>query len=139
MALERHQPVALLPDRPADTGAQGLREPPEGAVIAQDRATADAAGARPGAPAATQVADRLHVLQNLKDVLAHVFTMHEQTLDTGNATLRPPPVPLSAGALAVSVPPPDIPLPVPQRAAARHARRQALPTQVWALHRQGRT
>jgi hypothetical protein len=50
-----------------------------------------------------QIADRFHVLQNLKDVLDHVFTLHEQTLDTVNATLRPQPVPLSDGALAVAV------------------------------------
>jgi transposase len=83
------------------------------------------------------VADRFHVLQNLKDVLDHVFIRHEQTLDAVNATLRPPPVPLSERVLAVAVPPPDLPLPVQQRAAERHARRQTLHTQVWAWHRQG--
>src|SRR5262249_25163364 len=78
-------------------------------------------------------------LQNLKDVLDHVFTMHEKTLDAVNATLRPQPVPLSEEPLAVAVPPPAISLPVQQRAAERHARRQALHQQVWALHRQGWT
>jgi transposase len=131
--------VALLQDRTADTVAQWLREHPGVEVIARDRSTAYAEGARHGAPAATQVADRFHVLQNLKDVLDHVFTIHETTLDAVNATLRPPPVPLSEGALAVAVPPHAVPLPVQQRAAERHARRQALHTQVWALHRQGWT
>jgi transposase len=37
------------------------------------------------------------------------------------------------------VPPPDIPLPTQQRAAERQARRQALHTQVWTLHREGWT
>jgi transposase len=37
------------------------------------------------------------------------------------------------------VPPHAIPLPAQQRAAERQARRQALHTQVWALHRQGWT
>jgi len=87
--LERRQPVALLPDRIADTMAQWLREHPGVEVIARDRSSAYAEGARQGAPGATQVADRFHVLQNLKDVLDHVFTLHEQTLDTVNATLRP--------------------------------------------------
>jgi transposase len=49
------------------------------------------------------------------------------------------PVALSDGAVAVPVPPHDIPLPAQQRAAQRQARRQALHTQVWALHRQGWT
>ena len=138
--LERRKPVALLPERTAEPVAQWLREHPGVQVIARDRSTAYyAEGARHGAPAATQVADRFHLLQNLKEVLDHVFTMHEKTLDAVNATLRPQPVPLSDGALAVSVPPHDIPLPAQQRATERQARRQALHTQVWALHRQGWT
>jgi transposase len=137
--LERRQPVALLPDRTAETLAQWLREHPGVEVIARDRSRAYAEGARQGAPGATQVADRLHSLQNLKDVLDHVFTMHEKTLDTVNATLRPQPIPLSDGTLAVLVPPQDISLPAQQRAAERQARRQALHTQVWTLHHQGWT
>jgi transposase len=137
--LERRQPVALLPERTAEPLAQWLREHPGVEVIARDRSSAYAEGARQGAPSATQVADRFHVLQNLKDVLDDVFTMHEKALDAVNATLRPPPVPLSEGTLSVAVPPPAIPLPVQQRAVERQARRQALHTQVWALHRQGWT
>jgi transposase len=137
--LERRQPVALLTERTAEPVAQWLREHPGVEVIARDRSTAYAEGARQGAPAATQVTDRFHVLQNLKDVLDHVFTLYETTLDAVNATLRPLPVPLSEEVLAVAVPPPAIPLPVQQRAAERHARRQALHQQVWALHHQGWT
>jgi transposase len=137
--LERRQPVALLPERTAEPVAQWLREHPGVEVIARDRSTAYAEGARAGASQATQVADRFHLLQNLRETLDQVFLTQSAVLDAVNATLRPQPVPLSEGMLAVPVSPHDISLPAQQRAAQRQARRQALHTQVWALHRQGWT
>jgi transposase len=137
--LERRQPVALLPDRTADTVAQWLREHPGVEIIARDRATAYAEGARQGAAAATQVADRFHLLQNLREALDQVFLTHSTVLDAVNETGRQQPMLLPAGVVAVPVPPHDIPLPAQQRAAQRQARRQALHQQVWALHRQGWT
>jgi len=138
--LERRQPVALLAERTADTVAQWLREHPGVEVIARDRSQAYAEGARQGAPAATQVADRFHLLQNLREALDQVFLTHEHALEAVNTLMRQQPVLLPEGAIAVPVPPPvETPTPAQQRAGQRQARRQALHTQVWALHHQGWT
>jgi transposase len=126
--LERRHPIALLPDRTAETLAQWLREHPGVTIIARDRSSAYAEGARHGAPAATQVADRFHLLQNLREALDQVFLTYGKALDAVNALGRQQPVP-----------PHDILRPAQQRAVQRQARRQALHAQVWALHRQGWT
>jgi transposase len=138
--LERRQPVALLPNRTGETVAQWLQEHPGVEVIARDRSSAYAEGARQGASAAIQVADRFHVLQNLREALDHVFTTYPQAFDAVTALARQQPVVLPDGVVAVPVPPPvETPTPAPQCAGQRQARRQALHTQVWALHHQGWT
>jgi transposase len=135
--LERRQPVALLPDRTAETLAQWLREHPGVQVIARDRSSTYAEGARQGAAAATQVADRFHLLQNLAEALEPVFTTHDCALQTVNAAMRQQPVLLPDGTVAVAVPPPPTPPAEEARAAQRAARRQARYDEAWALHRQG--
>jgi transposase len=135
--LERHQPVALLPDRTAETVAQWLRAHPGVEVITRDRSSTYAEGARQGAPTATQVADRFHLLQNLAEALTQVFTTHGTALDAVNAAANQRPVPLPDGSVAVPVPPPPTPPAEQARAAQRAARRQARYDEVWAVHRQG--
>src|SRR5262249_37276903 len=135
--LERRQPVALLPDRAAEPLAQWLREQPGVQVIARDRSSTYAEGARHGAAAATQVADRFHLIQNLAEALDEAFTTQHQALTAVNTAMRQQPVPLPDGTLAVPVPPPPAPPAEQARAAQRAARRQARYDQVWALHRQG--
>jgi len=95
--------------------------------------------ARQGAPAATQVADRFHLLQHLREALDQVCATHEKVLEAVNALGRQQPVFLPDGTGAVPVPPPDTPAPAQQRATQRQARRQSVHAQVWTLHRQGWT
>jgi transposase len=73
--LERHQPVDLLSDRTAATLATWLETHPGVEVIARDRSTEYARGAKDGAPAAVQVADRWHLLQNIREALERELTV----------------------------------------------------------------
>ncbi len=137
--LEQRQPIALLGDRDAETLAQWLQAHPGVQIITRDRSKAYTEGARHGAPAAMQVADRFHLLQNLAEVLDEVFTTHSQAINAVNTALRQQPVALPDGAVALPVPPKAAPRAVQQRAAQRAARRQALYNDVWTLHRAGWT
>ena len=90
--LERRRPVALLHDREAETLADWLRAHPGVTIIARDRMKAYIDGARAGAPQATQVADRFHLLQNLAEALDQVFSAHGNALKTVRAALGSTPV-----------------------------------------------
>ncbi len=72
--LEQHQPVDLLPDRTAATLASWLRDHPGVEVLTRDRSKEYAQGATTGAPEARQVADRWHLLQNLREALERMLT-----------------------------------------------------------------
>lgn len=66
--LERHRVVDLLPDRSASTLADWLRRHRGIRAVARDRSTEYARGIRLGAPRAVQVADRWHLLLNLRQM-----------------------------------------------------------------------
>jgi transposase len=78
--LERHRPVEVLPERDAQTLAAWLKEHPGVEIISRDRSSTYAEGATLGAPHAVQVADRFHLLQNLREALQRLLDRHPSVL-----------------------------------------------------------
>jgi transposase len=118
-------------------------------IICRDRAGAYAEGATKGAPAAIQVADRFHVLQNLHATLTRVLEQHVAALNppatsdppTARAASDPPAdaLPLAATPTAPIrvVPPEMLPARVQERAQQRRARRLVRYEQVCQLREAG--
>lgn len=82
MDLERHQPIALLSGRKAETLAEWLRQHPGVKVLSRDRSKAYKSGMNDGAPDAIQVADRFHLVYNLSlsDTLVDFFNDYRKDL-----------------------------------------------------------
>lgn len=78
--LEDGTPADLLPDRQAVTLEMWLKNHPGVQLISRDRAGEFARGARQGAPAALQTADRFHVLRNLTETVERVLGRHRKAL-----------------------------------------------------------
>jgi transposase len=75
--LEQRRPIDLLPDRAPETIAAWLRAHPGVRVISRDRGDTYIEGATCGAPEATQVADRFHLVKNLGDAV-EAFLHHKR-------------------------------------------------------------
>jgi transposase len=67
--LERREVVDVLPERSTAGTAQWLSQHPEIEIISRDRGGLYAKGARQGASQARQIADRVHLLQNLGETI----------------------------------------------------------------------
>ncbi len=67
--LERHKIADLLPDRSSETLANWLRQNPSLETVSRDRPPTYSEGIATGAPQATQVADRWHLIRNLAETL----------------------------------------------------------------------
>lgn len=71
--LERHRPVDLLPDRTAQSLADWLNQHPGVEIISRDRTGFYAQVAREGALDALRVADRFHLVHNLREALKRML------------------------------------------------------------------
>jgi transposase len=121
--LESGRPIDLLPDRLAASVTEWLRDHPGIEIITRDRSGAYAEAADAGAPDAVQVADRFHLITNLRDVLLRSFQHYRSEIEqllAGDRALPNPTAPAEANcsAPAQCVVQADTPLP-PQPTPAR--------------------
>jgi transposase len=72
--LERRTVVDVQPRRSVEETARWLQRHPEIEIVSRDRCGLYAQGTRQGAPKARQVADRFHLLQNLRDSIEQQMT-----------------------------------------------------------------
>jgi transposase len=149
--LERSDVIDLLPDRDADTVAGWLKAHPGVEVVSRDRSPTYTQAATEGASQAQQVADRWHLLKNLREAVERLFERHSAVIDaalkapeTPSEPTRDSAVPESAAAAsAVESPPPQPPSEPPpesprlQAERAKRQRRVERFEQVHERHRRG--
>lgn len=78
--LETHQVIELLPERNAKVVEAWLKGQPQVQLVARDRAAEYALGIQAGAPQATQVADRWHLLVNIREMVERLLSTLYQRL-----------------------------------------------------------
>jgi transposase len=137
--LERGCPIDVLEDRAAATVADWLQSHPEVKIVARDRAEAYGAGIRQGAPEATQVADRFHLLKNLASALQEVFSAHHLEIANLNNVPQNELLTRDDGSVAVAVVPPAVTSRAQQQIEYNRARRVAEYEQARDLRQQGWT
>ena len=74
--LETSDVIDLLPDRDAATVSTWLKAHPGVELISRDRSSAYSQAASEGAPNAQQVADRWHLLKNVREAIERLFERH---------------------------------------------------------------
>jgi len=78
--LEHRKAIDLLPDREAGTLSQWLLRHPEIHTVSRDRASAYSKGIKEGTVNAIEVADRFHLLVNLREAFKKTLYRHNAAL-----------------------------------------------------------
>ena len=89
--LERGDVIDLLPDRDAETVKKWLNEHPGVELVSRDRWSAYAQAAAEAAPNAQQVADRWHLLKNLREAIERLFERQSATIAQALKPAEPAP------------------------------------------------
>jgi transposase len=149
--LERSHVIDLIPDRDADTVAAWLKAHPGVEVVSRDRSATYAQAATEGASQAVQVADRWHLLKNLREAVEQVLERHSAAIHAALKALEAPPgpdrepiAPQTDAAVPAAEPhppgPPVEPVPESPRLQAKRAKRRELVARferVHELHKRG--
>jgi transposase len=135
--LERRTVADLLPQRSAEQLAEWLKQHPEAEVITRDRFGLYAVGARRGAPQARQVADRFHLLLNLREAVEKELARQRRRLalprvEEDQSVTKTVPVPASRAN-------PEVQTHNRQLVAERWRAKKELFARVRALHLSGRS
>lgn len=80
--LEKGCPVELLPERTAESFTQWLQDHDGVEIISRDRGDIYKKGATEGAPNAMQVADRFHLVKNLRDAFGRFLKSKSRQVTT---------------------------------------------------------
>jgi len=97
--LERSDVIDLLPDRDAETVAAWLKAHPGVEMVSRDRSAAYAQAATEGASQAEQVADRWHLLKNLREAVERVLERHTAAVDAALKASETPTEPAQVAAV----------------------------------------
>ena len=92
---QTHHPVDLVPERSAEALAAWLQAHPGVQILTRDRSSEYARGASLGAPSAVQVADRWHLLVNLREALERLLDRYRPQVLSQSCPQLSEPLPAS--------------------------------------------
>jgi transposase len=128
--LQTHKIIDLLADRTVDSVVAWLEAHPEVGIVSRDRGGVYVDGATQGAPLATQVCDRWHLLKNLGEAVeGFLIRAHIRLPDTATPAGTP------AGAQAASgAPTQERPLTTYSATPTQQGKTQARLLRKWKLY-----
>lgn len=138
--LEQRRAVDLLPERSSESFRDWLRCHPGVEVIGRDRGDYYVKGATEGAPQAIQVADRWHLLTNLREALMRAADRFPQQILSAERAAQDATELASLAPMSPAANPPENTAQLTraqQMQQPSRARRLKRYEQVLALHRQG--